>query len=77
VGAVPHRRIIREGFVLLVYSWCERELECIWGLGFLQESPSATVVISLFFSEAFSLSPPVDADILPNHINSCVLYLCN
>jgi hypothetical protein len=29
-----------------------------------------------FLSETFSLSPLVDAGILPNHVNFYVLYLC-
>ncbi len=40
------------------------------------ESLCATVVISLFYSETFSLSPLVDVGRLPNHVNSCVLYVC-
>ena len=40
------------------------------------ESLCATVVISLFYSENFSLSPLVDVGKLPNHVNSCVLCVC-
>jgi hypothetical protein len=43
------------------------------GFGFL-ESLCVTVVISIFYSK--SMLPPLDVSRLPNHVNSCVLYVC-
>ena len=61
----------------------ERELSrCIRGLCFVRLL-CATVIISLFYTGTFSLSPPVDVGTLPKHVKSVFisflssLILCN
>ena len=65
--------ICRRKEALMSFVWMR--LRCIWVWVF-SESLCATVVISLFYSETFFLSPSVDVGKLSNHVNSWVLCVC-
>ena len=40
----------------------------------MRECLPTSIVILIFYSETFFMSPPVDVGILPNHINSLCLF---